>query len=80
MLLSIDGHAVRCRTALLAVSLIAQLAAQTPESPTLPFRPEIPRVWRDEAVATLEVPLPDPAYAPRHATGDYYYAIPVRPL
>ena len=42
--------------------------------------PAIPKVWDDAAVATLEVPLPDPRYSPVHIDADYYYRIPVRPI
>jgi hypothetical protein len=41
-------------------------------------RPVIPRVWDDEAIAGLELPLADPAATPKHISSDYYYRIPVR--
>ncbi|WP_263353426.1 c-type cytochrome [Acidicapsa acidisoli] len=44
------------------------------------FEPSIPRVWDDEAIATLEVPLANPMGSPRHISSDYYYRIPVRPI
>jgi hypothetical protein len=44
------------------------------------FEPSIPRVWDDEAIATLEVPLADPVGSPKHISSNYYYRIPVRPI
>jgi Di-haem oxidoreductase, putative peroxidase len=42
--------------------------------------PNIPKMWDDKAMATLEVPLADPKGSPKHAPSDYYYRIPVRPI
>ena len=39
-----------------------------------------PKTWDDQAVASLEVPLANPAYSPVHVTSDYYYRMPVRPI
>jgi hypothetical protein len=42
------------------------------------FRPEIPKVWEDEAMREVELPLA--ARIPvHHVPADYYYQIPVRP-
>ena len=43
-------------------------------------RPAIPKVWDDQAMATLEVPLADPAGSPEYISAEYYYQIPVRPI
>jgi hypothetical protein len=43
-------------------------------------QPVVPRVWDDHAIATLEVPLADPAGSPKHVSSDFYYRIPVRPI
>jgi hypothetical protein len=40
----------------------------------------IPKTWDDEAMATLEVPLANPVGSPKHASADYDYRIPVRPI
>ncbi len=45
-----------------------------------PHRPDIPRVWDDEVMARLEVPLARPRYSPRHVSSEFYYAIKVRPI
>ena len=45
-----------------------------------PFHPVIQKTWDDSAMATLEVPLADPAASPKHVPADYYYRIPVRPI
>src|SRR5687768_5306378 len=42
--------------------------------------PTIPKVWEDGVIASLELPLVEPAYSPKHVTADYYYKIPVRPI
>ena len=44
------------------------------------FSPVIPKTWDEKALATLEVPLPDPAFSPKAVPVDYYYRIPVRPI
>jgi hypothetical protein len=40
----------------------------------------VPRVWDDQAIATLEVPLANPVGSPKHISSDFYYRIPVRPI
>ncbi len=40
----------------------------------------IPRIWDDEAMASLELPLANAPYSPRHMSAEYYYRIPVRPI
>ncbi len=50
------------------------------QKPERDFHPVIPRTWDDAAMAELEVPLADPAGSPKHASADYYYKIPVRPI
>jgi hypothetical protein len=42
--------------------------------------PVIPRTWDEQALATLEVPLPNPEFSPKAVPADYYYRIPVRPI
>ncbi len=42
--------------------------------------PLIPRTWDEEALASLEVPLPDPSFSPVAIPADYYYRMPVRPI
>lgn len=54
---------------------VAALAAGDP-----PFRPKIPRVWDDEAVATMELPLAQRDRSPRYMTSAEYYALKVRPI
>jgi hypothetical protein len=44
------------------------------------FSPTIPKVWDDEKMSTLEVPLANAAASPRQILADYYYRIPVRPI
>ena len=42
--------------------------------------PTVPKVWDDEAIASLEVPLPHAGFSPVHVRADYYYRIPVRTI
>jgi hypothetical protein len=44
------------------------------------FSPTIPKTWDDQAMATIEVPLANPAGSPKHVSAAYYYRIPVRPI
>ncbi len=44
------------------------------------FLPAIPRLWDDDQMAALELPLADPSASPKHIPADYYYRIPVRPI
>ena len=41
---------------------------------------QIPRVWDDAEVATMELPLANAAYSPVHVSSDDYYKLPVRPV
>jgi hypothetical protein len=45
-----------------------------------PYRPEIPKTWDAAALASLEVPHPDPRYSPVAVPVEYYYRVPVRPV
>ncbi len=62
---------------ILAVGLFCRADAQQNSGS---WKPDIPRTWVDEEIATLEVPLADAASSPQHVTADYYYRIPVRPI
>src|SRR4051794_3085967 len=42
--------------------------------------PAIPKVWDEEAVATIELPLPRARFSPDPVKAEYYYRIPVRPI
>lgn len=69
----------------LSTIAVAHLALSVPGAATAPSQKmpapvQIPRTWDEEAVATLELPLADPAHSPVHVSGDYYYRMPVRPV
>jgi hypothetical protein len=55
-------------------------AAQKLQNSAGIVRPEIPRVWDDAALASLEVPLANTRYSPVHVPSDYYYRIPIRTI
>lgn len=44
------------------------------------WRAVVPRVWDDEAMRSLEVPLADPGASPKPVSSEYYYRMPVRPI
>jgi hypothetical protein len=44
------------------------------------FRPEIPKVWDDAAVARFEVPLAQADRSPKHMSSKEYYELKVRPV
>jgi hypothetical protein len=58
-------------------TLLARPHAQVEQSPA---PASVPRVWDDQAIATVEVPLANPVGSPKHISSDYYYKIPVRPI
>jgi len=63
-----------CVLALTLLTVIA-FAAGDP-----PFHPDIPKVWDDEAVATMEVPLAQRDRSPKYMSSAEYYALKVRPI
>lgn len=42
--------------------------------------PQVPRIWDDAVLPTLELPLARPEYSPRHVSAEVYYKWPVRPI
>ena len=42
--------------------------------------PAIPKTWDDEAIASIELPLPRARFSPEPVPSDYYERIPVRPI
>jgi hypothetical protein len=61
----------------LGLVVLQPVNAQLPQPAV---QPVVPRVWDDHAIATLEVPLANPAGSPKHVSSDFYYRIPVRPI
>jgi hypothetical protein len=55
-------------------------ATAVEEEAASPWRPEIPKTWDEEALATLDVPLADPSRTPRHVPVEYYYSIPAQTI
>lgn len=45
-----------------------------------PFHPDIPKVWDDQAVETMEVPLAQRDRFPRYMSSAEYYALKARPI
>ncbi len=44
------------------------------------FHPHIPKTWDDNEMPTVEIPLSHPEYSPKHASSEFYYRMPVRPI
>src|SRR5690348_18157885 len=49
-------------------------------SPAQEFHPDIPRVWDDNAVKDVELPLVQRDRSPRYMTAEEYYKLKVRPI
>jgi mono/diheme cytochrome c family protein len=62
----------------LAATLVVFLAARAVAQESEVWKPEIPRVWDEAAIASIEVPLPHPEASPVHLTAQEYYSIPAR--
>ena len=43
-------------------------------------RPPTPRTWDEAALASMELPLANPASSPKHVSADYYYRMTARPI
>ena len=63
------------KRALVVLWLTAAPLAQ-PQS----FRPGIPKTWDQAALASIEVPHPNPDYSPVAVSPEYYYRVPIRPI
>ena len=72
--------AVLILAVLSVISIIAGGLTVIAKDPSSHFVPGIPKVWVDEDMAKLEVPLANAAASPKHAPAEYYYRIPVRPI
>jgi hypothetical protein len=44
------------------------------------LRPQVPRTWETSAVASLELPLANPKFSPRHISEEVYYRLPTRQI
>ena len=42
--------------------------------------PDIPKIWVDSDMSTLEIPLSNRTSSPKQIPAEYYYRIPVRPI
>lgn len=72
--------AVLMLAVLSVISIIARGLTVIAKDPSSHFVPDIPKVWVDEDMAKLEVPLANKDASPKHAPAEYYYRIPVRPI
>ena len=72
---------IRFHRRILAMSvLLAATSSADAQNAQRTFRPTIPKTWVDDEMASLEIPLANPAGSPKHISADYYYRIPVLPI
>ena len=62
---------------LVALTNVAPIQNAWAQKSRSEFRPVVPKAWDDAAMASLEVPLADPASSPKHVSTEYYYKLPV---
>ncbi len=62
------------------MSFAANLEAQPKQQPEASWSPQIPKTWDEQALASLELPLVEAEFSPRHISASYYDGIPVRPI
>ncbi|GEM_PF-242868 len=68
------------------VGVLCGLSATNCSTPGQRVRPQddrlsrIPRVWDDDVLASLEIPLANAAFSPKHVSSSYYERIPVREI
>ncbi len=67
-------RSVETQTWLLMAICVMQASAEDS------FHPQIPKTWDDAEIRTVEIPLSHPEYSPKHASADFYYRLPVRPI
>ena len=68
-------NATRPWSVALAAAWLAGCSSNTGEED---WSAQIPLVWDEAAMATLEVPLPSPEHSPQHVDAQYYYAMTPR--
>ena len=66
------------RATLIGLSLLS--CAGSFSQPPQAKKATVPKMWDDDAMSTLEVPLANPIGSPKPVPSDYYYRIPVRPI
>ena len=62
--------------AAIAVVVVTSRAQRKPHDLSPATISRVPRMWDDEAMASLELPLVATRFTPIHASADYYYRIP----
>jgi len=62
------------------ICIIARGLTRLAEDAHSLFLLDVPRVWVDEDMEKLELPLANTDASPKHVPADYYYRIPVRPI
>jgi len=64
----------------LSLLMLMSFAANLEAQPEASWSPQIPKTWDEQALASLEVPLVDSSFSPKHISASYYYGMPVRPI
>ncbi|MGI8783490.1 MAG: hypothetical protein ACR2L2_07575 [Acidobacteriota bacterium] len=65
-------------TLLLLAGVMAAISGGQAQRSDATTRGKIPKTWDQQALESLEVPLPHPEFSPKAVPVDYYYRIPVR--
>ena len=68
------------KTTFLSLLILMSFAASLEAQPEASWSPQIPKTWDEQALASLEVPLVDSSFSPKHISASYYYGIPARPI
>ncbi len=63
---------------LLGIMAIAASGQEQKAGYNAPFT--VPKTWDDEAITSIELPLPQARISPVHVSSEFYYKIPVRPI
>jgi hypothetical protein len=58
------------------LAVIVVVVKCAPAADRQPFRPEIPKVWDEQALREMELPVVVPRYSPRPVSADYYTGSP----
>ena len=64
----------------IVVALTLCLLSVAGQRRTKQWRPDIPKMWVDQEMSELEVPLSNRTSSPKQIPAEYYYRIPVRPI
>src|SRR5215472_14291271 len=68
------------RSRILSVLIVNGCGLAVAQPSAAPWTPNIPKVWDDGAVASMEIPLAYAPGSPVHVPSEYYYRMKVRTI